>query len=229
MKCLVYVLVTASALLIFGNSAYAQARYEFFDEDGVKNFTNIAPARPVYDLKVIGTPEPVASQQLSDPKSRNFNPIIEKYAAEHQLDPSLIRSIIAQESGFNPKAISPKGARGLMQLMPSTAASLGVKNSFDPEQNIQGGVKHFRFLMDNFNNNLELSLAAYNAGQNLVQRLGKVPAIRETVDYVQSITKRYGKKEVQTQAQKTPERPPTFRFIDESGILHLTNIPPSSQ
>jgi soluble lytic murein transglycosylase-like protein len=229
MKCLFSVLVTASALLIFGNSAYAQARYEYFDEDGVKNFTNIAPARSVYDLKVIGTPEPVASQPLPDPKSRNFNPIIEKYATEHQLDPSLIRSIIAQESGFNPKAVSPKGARGLMQLMPSTAASLGVRNSFDPEQNIQGGVKHFRFLMDNFNNNLELSLAAYNAGQNLVQRLGKVPAIRETVDYVQSITKRYGKKEVKTQAQQEPGLPPTFRFFDESGILHLTNIPPSNQ
>jgi soluble lytic murein transglycosylase-like protein len=116
-----------------------------------------------------------------------------------------------------------------MQLMPSTAASLGVRNSFDPEQNIQGGVKHFRFLMDNFNNNLELSLAAYNAGQNLVQRLGKVPAIRETVDYVQSITKRYGKKEVKAQAQEAPGLPLTFRFFDESGILHLTNIPPSNQ
>jgi soluble lytic murein transglycosylase-like protein len=78
-----------------------------------------------------------------------------------------------------------------MQLMPATAKRLGVQNSFDPEQNIQGGTKHFRFLMDSFNEDLELSLAAYNAGENLVQRLGRVPEIKETLDYVRSITKRF--------------------------------------
>jgi soluble lytic murein transglycosylase-like protein len=179
-------------------------------------------------LKVTGSPEPVAAPSNSkSTKSKTYDPIIEKYAAEHKLDPSLIRSIIAQESGFNAKAVSPKGARGLMQLMPATAARLGVKNSFDPEQNIQGGVKHFRFLMDSFNNNLELSLAAYNAGENLVQRIKRVPAIRETQDYVQSITQRYGKNGVNAQAQDAPpDFSQTFRFMDESGILHVTNIPP---
>jgi soluble lytic murein transglycosylase-like protein len=229
MKSFVSLLVTLAAFPLFGASAYAQVRYSYIDEDGVQNFTNIAPVNPVFDLKVTGTPDPPASQPQASPKSRKFDPIIEKYAAENELDPTLIRSIIAQESGFNPKAVSPKGARGLMQLMPETAASLGVKNSFDPEQNIQGGVKHFRFLMDSFNDNLELSLAAYNAGQNLVQRLGRVPAIKETKEYVQSITKRYGRKEVSTQALEPPEPPPTRRFVDESGILHLTNIPPVSQ
>jgi len=229
MKYLLSLLVTAAVILILQGSSYGQARYSYIDEDGVQNFTNIAPVRPVYDLKISGTPEqvaPPATQTKS--KSQSYDPLIEKYAAENQLDPSLIRSIIAQESGFNEKAVSPKGAQGLMQLMPATAARLGVKNSFDPEQNIQGGVKHFRFLMDNFNNNLELSLAAYNAGENLVQKLGRVPAIRETRDYVQSITQRYGKKEFSFQVQETPRNPQTLRCVDESGMLLLTNIPPQN-
>jgi soluble lytic murein transglycosylase-like protein len=229
MKLTVSLLIAVASFLLSGAGAFAQVRYSYIDEDGVQNFTNVAPVRPVYDLIVTGTPDPPASQPQASPESRKFDSLIEKYSSENRLDPSLIRSIIAQESGFNPKAVSPKGARGLMQLMPETAASLGVKNSFDPEQNIQGGVKHFRFLMDNFNNNLELSLAAYNAGQNLVQRLGRVPAIKETKDYVQSITKKYGKREATTQALELPERYQTFRYVDESGILHLTNIPPSSQ
>jgi soluble lytic murein transglycosylase-like protein len=229
MKYLLSILVTAAVLSTFSENSFGRELYFYIDENGVQNITNIPPVRPVYDLKVSGTPEAVApTQTQTKPKSQSYDPLIEKYAAEHQLDPSLIRSIIAQESGFNAKAVSPKGARGLMQLMPATAARLGVKNSFDPEQNIQGGVKHFRFLMDNFNNNLELSLAAYNAGENLVQRLGKVPAIRETQDYVQSITQRYGKKEVGSQVQEAPGHPPTFRFVDESGVLHLTNIPPQN-
>jgi soluble lytic murein transglycosylase-like protein len=229
MKYLLSLLVMAAVILIFQESSYCQARYSYIDEDGVQNFTNIAPVRPVYDLKISGTPEPATPPQTqTNSKSQSYDPLIEKYAAEQRLDPSLIRSIIAQESGFNAKAVSPKGARGLMQLMPATAERLGVKNSFDPEQNIQGGVKHFRFLMDNFNNNLELSLAAYNAGENLVQRLGRVPAIRETQDYVQSVTQRYGKKDVSLQVQEAPGHPPTFRFVDESGVLHLTNIPPQN-
>jgi soluble lytic murein transglycosylase-like protein len=228
MKGFVSLLVIWASLVIFGGCAYGQALYSYIDENGVQNFSNIAPLRTVYDLKISGTPEPITPPYFANPKSKSFDPIIEKYSTEHQVDPSLIRSIIAQESGFNPKAVSPKGARGLMQLMPSTAASLGVKNSFDPEQNIQGGIKHFRFLLNSFDNNLELSLAAFNAGQNLVQRLGRVPAIKETKEYVQSITARYGKKEANTQAQEAPGRPQTFRFIDDAGILHLTNIPPSS-
>ena len=190
MKRLIFLPV--SMLLIFQSISFGEALYTYVDENGVQNITNIAPVGRVTELKVSGTPEPVAVPAATVvTKSKSYDPIIEKVAAEHQLDPSLIRSIIAQESGFNAKAVSSKGARGLMQLMPATAQRLGVKNSFDPEQNIQGGVKHFRTLMDSFNNNLELSLAAYNAGENLVQRLGRVPAIRETQDYVQSITTRY--------------------------------------
>ena len=215
--------LTAVLVCFFMGSATALGQvYSYLDENGIQVFTNIPPINQVRDLKITGAiPSPTAP--VSESKSDSYDSIIEKYASDYRLDPSLIRSIIAQESGFNPKAVSSKGARGLMQLMPSTAQRLGVNNSFDPEQNIRGGVKHFRFLMDSFNNNLDLSLAAYNAGENLVQRLGRVPEIRETRDYVQSITKRYGKKGI---LAPLDEKPAMYRFLDDSGVLHLTNIPP---
>jgi soluble lytic murein transglycosylase len=228
MKFFLSLLVAATAIFAFESNLFSQVLYSYIDGNGIQNFTNVAPLGPVSDLKITGALPQPPLQSDSKGKSGNFDPLIEKYAADYGFEPSLIRSIIATESGFNPKAVSPKGARGLMQLMPETATRLGVRNSFDPEQNIQGGVKHFRFLMDNFNNNLELSLAAYNAGENLVQKLGRVPAIQETRDYVQSVTKRYGKKEIKSQAQaQEPPRPETLRFMDESGILHITNVPPS--
>jgi soluble lytic murein transglycosylase-like protein len=210
---------------LFAVHSFGQALYSYKDENGIQVFTNIPPVNAVYDLKVTGSP-PVPPADNSTESSAKFDAIIEKYAGEHQLDPSLIRSIIAAESGFNPKAVSSKGARGLMQLMPATAERLGVTNSFDPEQNIRGGVQHFRALMDTFDNNLDLSLAAYNAGENLVQRLGRVPQIKETRNYIQIVTSLYGKSGFDLQNQEQVKYPPAFRFVDESGILHLTNIPP---
>ena len=213
---------------ILGAEVRGQALYSYTDENGYRVFTNIAPVNQVYDLEITGSlpePPPPPARQL---KSTSFDPIIEKYANHYSLDASLIKSIIATESGFNPRAVSPKGARGLMQLMPATAARLGVSNSFDPEENIRGGVKHFRFLMDNFNNDLTLSLAAYNAGENLVQRLGRVPEYKETRNYIQSVTGRLEKKDPEQAAEEEPKNPPTYRFVDESGVLHLTNIPQSS-
>lgn len=208
------------------HNSYGQALYSYLDANGIQVFTNIPPVGSVRDLKIAGSIPSAAPSENSSSKSSQYDSIIQKYAFDYQLDPSLIRSIIATESDFNPKAVSPKGARGLMQLMPATAARLGVTNSFDPEQNIQGGVKHFRSLMDNFGHNVDLSLAAYNAGENLVQRLGRVPEIKETRNYVQSITRRYRKKELSAQTKENAGPSPTFRFTDDAGVLHLTNIPP---
>jgi hypothetical protein len=180
-------LLVISTGVFCGNVWSQQDRYSYVDGDGTQVYTNIPPVQHTPELKVTGQVQPVVPP-LPPKKEEAYNAIIEKYAGDYGLDPSLIHSIIATESRFNAKAVSPKGARGLMQLMPATAQRLGVRNSFDPEQNIQGGVKHFRFLMDSFKNDVELSLAAYNAGENLVQRLGRVPEIRETKDYVQTIT-----------------------------------------
>ncbi len=128
---------------------------------------------------------------------------------------------------FNPKAVSSKGARGLMQLMPATASRLGVRNLHDAEENIRGGTKYLRSLLDTFDNDLTLSLAAYNAGENLVQRVGRIPNIAETHAYVRSVQKRYGKNEMSPLPQPEEKRhAPTFRYTDGNGVLHLTNIAP---
>lgn len=203
----------------------AQALYSYVDERGIPVYTNIPPQKPVRDLKVTGVPAPPSPSPGLSPMTP-YDPIILKYAEKYQLDPALIRSMIDTESGFNPKAVSNKGAQGLMQLMPATATRLGVRNAFDPEENIRGGVKHMRGLMDTFKNDLNLSLAAYNAGENLVQRIGKVPNIPETHNYVRSITKKLAKKDSANQSTSIPQVPSTYRYVDEKGVLHLTNIPP---
>jgi hypothetical protein len=156
--------------------------------------------------------------------------IIEKYAGQYRLDPQLVQSIISHESGFNPRAVSHKGAQGLMQLMPATASRLGVRDPFDPEENIRGGVEHLRFLLDTFNNDLPLSLAAYNAGENLVQRIRRIPDYPETRAYVRTVTSRYGRNEMAPQhTEEAPPSPSTFRYVDDQGILHLTNIAPTQR
>jgi soluble lytic murein transglycosylase-like protein len=214
-----FFLLTVILLAIFSSNGFAEIFYSYLDENGIQVFTNIPPVENISDLNV-SEELPVQAPEISIPKPVSFDSIIEKYARDYKLDPSLIHSIIATESGFNPRALSPKGARGLMQLMPATAKRLGVHNSFDPEENIRGGVKHFRFLMDNFNNDLDLSLAAYNAGENLVQRLGRVPEIKETKEYVKLVKKRYDKK---TGIPITEEQPKLYKYYDEEGILHLWN------
>src|ERR1017187_8639604 len=117
---------------------------------------------------------------------------IEQAAARHHVDPNLVRSVVKVESNFNPNAVSRKGAMGLMQLMPSTARSLNVSNPFDPQQNVDAGVRHLRSLLDSYGGNVTLSLAAYNAGAGAVARSAGVPHYKETQEYVRRITGLYG-------------------------------------
>ncbi len=122
---------------------------------------------------------------------QDIDAAIDAAAARHNVDPSLVRSVVKVESNFNPNAVSRKGAMGLMQLMPSTARSLNVVNPFDPVQNVDAGVRHLRKLLDSYNGNVRLSLAAYNAGSGAVARSAGVPHFRETQNYVRRITDLY--------------------------------------
>ena len=120
-----------------------------------------------------------------------FDELISAAARDHALDPKLLKAVMLFESGFNPKAVSRKGARGLMQLMPQTAAQHGVRNVHDPAQNVQAGARHLSYLMDVYGGDLERTLAAYNAGEAAVDRYSGVPPYDETRDYVRNILNAY--------------------------------------
>lgn len=120
-----------------------------------------------------------------------YGTIIEKAADRHQVDPALVKAIIMAESGYNPKAISKRGAKGLMQLMPKTAEALGVEDSFNPEDNIDAGVEYFRKLLNRFDGSIELALAAYNAGSRKVRKYRGVPPFKATKYYINKVLEYY--------------------------------------
>ena len=117
--------------------------------------------------------------------------IVREAAERHHVDPALVRAVIETESNWNPRAVSRKGAGGLMQLIPTTAERYGARDLFNPEQNIDAGVRHLKTLLMRYNGNLDLALAAYNAGEGAVDRFGGVPPIRETRNYVQKVQNAY--------------------------------------
>ena len=132
---------------------------------------------------------PSASARTPTVRRGVTSPVVKR----HAVDPLLIYSIMHQESSFKPRAMSHKGARGLMQLMPGTAARFGVGNIWDPKQNIEGGTRYMRFLLDLFGGDIKLALAGYNAGEGAVDKYNGIPPYNETRNYVKIISKRYGK------------------------------------
>ena len=133
--------------------------------------------------------------EVGDPATGDLRELAATAARRHGLDPELVMAVVSVESSFRPRAVSPKGAQGLMQLMPGTARSLGVADALDPAQNLDGGARHLGQLLELYGGDLVRALAAYNAGQGAVQRHGGVPPYRETQTYVKKVLDRYqGKK-----------------------------------
>jgi soluble lytic murein transglycosylase-like protein len=145
---------------------------------------------------------------------------IDMAAARHNVDPNLVRAVVKVESNFNPNAVSRKGAMGLMQLMPSTARSLKVKNPFDPEQNVDAGVRHLKHLLESYGGDVNLTLAAYNAGSGAVARSSGVPRYAETQNYVRRITNLYyGGFNLSPSLSRDPVRVQR----DARGVLYISN------
>jgi len=138
-----------------------------------------------------------------------LNDVVNEASGRYRLDPDLVNSVIKAESAFNPRAVSPKGAQGLMQLMPGTASALGVPNAFDPRANVEGGTKYLRELLERYNFDLVKALAAYNAGPERVERFGGVPPYYETRTYVARVVKDFNKKkDAQQKAAATAKKSP---------------------
>ena len=167
-------------LLLLPLSARADI-YKYVDANGVIHFTN-TPTNSRYNLYL-----KERSTRSSSVDSSTIRAIISRHAATFRLEEALVRAVIKAESGFNPRAVSKKGALGLMQLMPDTARLLKVRDPLDAEENIRGGSRYLRLMLDEFNGNLDLALAAYNAGPNAVRRHGGIPPYEETRIYVDRV------------------------------------------
>ena len=178
------VAIAAVVAVLAAGSAVAQRLggvVIFTAPDGTRQVVNVPSGEPAAGSVPDGLPE----------RRVQLWPTVQEASRAHGLDPNLVDLVIRMESGYNPRALSSKGARGVMQLMPETATLYGVRNAYDPFQNIRGGVRYLSDLLERFNSDLSLALAAYNAGPKAVEKHGGVPPFDETRTYVRSILAAY--------------------------------------
>jgi hypothetical protein len=209
--------------------------YQYTDQDGVIHFSNVGVGNAKKFRKVRSEPRhrrhiaqaPAPASPASDTASLSstndpvdYMAVINNACYRNGVDPRLVHAIVKVESDFNPYALSRKGAMGLMQLMPQTAINMNVHNIFNPHENIDGGVRYLRYLLDRYEGNLSLALAAYNAGETAVKKWGTVPPYPETQSYVQKILKLYNGTGVTTTPHYT-----IFIGYGDDGAVTLTDDP----
>jgi soluble lytic murein transglycosylase-like protein len=239
----------AQTLLVVSLCAWgvsAQLAY-YIDQNGKRIYVNAPPApepkaaaarKPVSPVRPAAQPARAARKEWSpfEPPAAAMRPaatvtavpatpahveaVIQDAAKRHDVDPELVKAIVRVESNFNPRAVSHKGAMGLMQLVPGTAQRLGVSNVFSPVENVDGGVRYLKYLLGLFDGDLKLSLAAYNAGPGAVERHGGVPPYRETQNYVKKIADVYSM--LRPPVPRDPRR--LVRTLDANGRVLYTNL-----
>ena len=210
-----------TCVLVGGDRADAQETLLYYTEDGHVVITNTPSRDDVRPVPGFEKPSGAAHPRAALPATE-YDAFIEIVARENGLAPELVKAVALAESGLDPDAVSPKGAQGIMQLMPATARRYGVRNAFDPLENLRAGAMHLRDLLDEFDGDVKLALAAYNAGSGAVRRHGGVPAYRETQEYVRKIESTLG------QPTRRPRRAPVVddvRVVRQAdGTITFDNI-----
>ncbi len=199
--------------------------YRLVDGDGAVHLTN-APTDPRYRGLPVGSGTSTGWLRMSETSRSQYATEIKEISSRHGVDPTLVESVIRAESAFNPTAVSRTGARGLMQLMPKTAVALGVRDSFNPRENIEGGVRHLRYLLDRYPGNVSLAVAAYNAGEGAVDQYRGIPPYAETQQYVQRVLQGGGGS-TWTGRGALPRS--VYRYAGPNGSVTYSNLPPGSR
>jgi hypothetical protein len=223
------ILIVCGFIVVAISFSYADV-YQYIAEDGVVCYTDLPfdkKAEIVFREKVKSTSSQQQADRTDYKNTTNYHSIVHEKATKYNVDPLLVKAVIKTESNWNERAVSRKGAMGLMQLMPSTASDMNVRNPFNPEENIEGGVKYLRYLLERFNGDLTLALAAYNAGPKWVEKFGVIPPITETKQYVNKVLSLYNGKAgyslttADTEKEKRPE--PIYKVSLKDGTVLFTN------
>jgi len=234
--------VTNSVLILLGTLALCSVPAQgqivsYLDDSGKRVFVNANPAyvpRPARTILPRGfsptgnasRTTPAVSPEMSAAELANRQKIedmIREVSARYRVDPALVRAVIQTESNYNSTAVSRKGALGLMQLVPGTAQQMGVSNALDPKQNLDGGVRYLRTLLERYNGDLDRALAAYNAGPGAVDRARGIPWYRETREYVQKVTDSYFRPGSDRLPRAFEDQRPIYRTVEADGRVVFRN------